>query len=145
MSNFNFNKVILGGRLTADPELKQTPSGIQVASFSIAVNRNRSKDADTQQADFINCVAWRNTAEFICSHFKKGSAICVTGSLQIRNWTDAQQQRRYVAEVVIDEAHFVDSKSESSAEYGAPAFATPREEATAAKFENLPSDDDLPF
>ena len=71
MSNFNFNKVILGGRLTADPEIKQTPSGIPVVTFSIAVNRNRSKDGDAQQADFINCVAWRNTAEFNSSHFKK--------------------------------------------------------------------------
>ena len=145
MANFNFNKVILGGRLTADPELKQTPSAIAVTSFSIAVNRRTTKEneAQAQNADFINCVAWRNTAEFICRYFKKGSSICVTGSLQTRNWTDGQGQKRYATEVVIDEAHFVDSKSESGAEFGAPAFSTPRE--AAPKFEELSNDDDLPF
>ena len=144
MANFNFNKVILGGRLTQDPELKQTPSAIAVTSFSIAVNRRSTKEneAQAQNADFINCVAWRNTAEFICRYFKKGSSICVTGSLQTRTWTDGQGAKRYATEVVIDEAHFVDSKGEAGPAFGAPAFASPE---AAPKFEELSNDDDLPF
>lgn len=146
MANFNFNKVILGGRLTADPELKQTPTGLAVVSFSIAVNRRSAKEAEAQgqNADFINCVAWRNTADFICRYFKKGSSICVTGSLQTRNWTDGQGQKRYATEVIVDEAHFVDSKAESgTGEFAAPTYATPRE--AAPNFQELGNDDDLPF
>ena len=89
MANFNLNKVILGGRLTAEPELKQTPSGVMVLSFSIAVNRAYRSKADDgqmgqQQADFINCVAWRERAEFIARYFHKGSSICVAGQIQTR-------------------------------------------------------------
>lgn len=95
MANFNLNKVILGGRMTADPELKMTSSGIPVTTFSIAVNRRfQSKSQDgqqqAQQADFINCTAWRNTAEFVTRYFRRGSSICVTGSIQTRSWTDQQ-------------------------------------------------------
>ena len=154
MSSLNLNKVILGGRLTADPELKQTPSGVAVVSFSIAINRRyQSKSADgaqAQQADFINVVAWRQTAEFISRYFRKGSAICITGSIQTRTWQDQQGQKRYATEVVADEAMFVDSKNESSSAggyapdtYNAPSYSsTP---ATAPKFEELKTDDDLPF
>ena len=110
MANFNFNKVILGGRITADAELKQTPSGIAVCSFSIAVNRRVAKDAE-QVADFINCQAWRSTAEFISKYFKKGSSICIVGQIQTRSWQDQQGNKRYVTEVVVDDAHFVDSKA----------------------------------
>lgn len=150
MANFNFNKVILGGRLTADPELRQTPQGIAVTSFSIAVNRPYSKNQEQQQADFINCVAWRSTAEFITRYFKKGSSICVMGSMQNRSWTDQQGQKRYATDVVVSEVNFVDSRNESgfsaapAAEgYGAPAFSSTEDEAP--KFEELSSDDDLPF
>ena len=156
MANFNFNKVMLGGRLTADPELKQTQSGIPVVTFTLAVNRrfqSRSNDAaGGQQADFISLVAWRQTAEFISKYFKKGSALCVTGSIQTRSWQDQQGQRRYATEVVVDEAMFVDSRNETGAAggytpdaYGAPApsFATP--DAGAPNFEELKADDDLPF
>ena len=83
MASLNLNKVILGGRLTADPELKTTPSGVNVCSFSLAVNRKVAKDAE-QKTDFITIQAWRQTAEFICKFFKKGSSICVVGSLQTR-------------------------------------------------------------
>ena len=142
MSNFNFNKVILGGRLTAVPELKQTPSGIKVCSFSIAVNRNRSKDSESQQADFINCVAWRQTADFIHNFFKKGSSICLTGSIQVRNWNDQQGNKRQTTEVIVDEAFFVDSKTEGAqGSFEAPSFQT----SQAPKFEEVASDDDLPF
>ena len=141
MANFNLNKVILGGRLTADPELKQTPQGVSVTTFSIAVNR-RGKEAQT---DFINCQAWRQTAEFICKFFKKGSSICVIGSIQTRSWTDQQNNKRIATEVIVDEANFVDSKADAPASsngYGdAPAFQTQQ----APKFEEIASDDDLPF
>ena len=109
MSNFNFNKVILGGRLTADPELKSTPGGLYVTTFSVAVNR-RGKD---QQTDFINVTAWRQTAEFVTRNFRKASGICIVGAIQTRSWTDPQGQKRYATEVVADEVFFVDSKSEA--------------------------------
>lgn len=133
MANFNLNKVILGGRLTADVELKQTPQGVSVCQFSIAVNR-KGKDAQT---DFINCVAWRQTAEFISRYFSKGSSICIMGNIQVRSWTDQQNNERYATEVIADEAYFVDSKGEVEA----PQFQTPPE----PKFEEVAKDDDLPF
>jgi len=158
MANLNLNKVILGGRLTADPELKQTNSGIPVCSFSVAVNRRvrqTEENSAQQTADFINCTAWRQTAEFISRYFHKGSSICVTGSIQTRSWTDQNGQKRYATEVVVDEAMFVDSKSESSGSYAAPsAPQTPNQysapayssQANAApKFEEISNDDDLPF
>ena len=150
MANFNFNKVILGGRLTADPELKTTTSGIVVTSFSIAVTRRFAKAADgqaNQQSDFINCVAWRNQAEFITRYFRKGSSICITGSLQTRTWTDQQNNKRYITEVVVDEVNFVDSKSDnnqyqnSADSFGAPSYATD----SAPDFEVITGDQDLPF
>ena len=114
MANFNFNKVILGGRLTADPELKTTTTGVSVTSFSIAVNRRFSgKNGEDNQADFINVTAWRQTAEFITRYFRKASSICVVGTIQTRSWTDNQGQKRYTTEVVADEAYFVDAKSET--------------------------------
>lgn len=114
MANFNFNKVILGGRLTSDPELKMTGSGIPVTSFTIAINRHyQSKNQEGgQQTDFIDVTAWRSNAEFITRYFKRGSSICVTGSLQKRAWTDQQGNKRYSTEVVVDEVFFVDSKGE---------------------------------
>ena len=154
MSSLNLNKVVLCGRLTADPELKQTQSGIAVVTFTLAVNRRfQSRTADqaqAQQADFINVVAWRQTAEFISKYFKKGSALCVTGSLQSRSWTDHNNQKRYATEVVVDEAMFVDSRNESAAPtgytpdaYTAPSFATPS--VGAPNFEEMKAEDDLPF
>ena len=139
MANFNLNKVILGGRMTADPELKQTPQGVSVTSFSIAVNR-RGKDAQT---DFINCVAWRQTADFICRFFKKGSSICITGSIQTRTWNDQQNNKRYATEVVAEEAFFVDAKADAPASFGTdvPVFQS----QPAPKLEEIASDDDLPF
>ncbi|MBQ7346946.1 MAG: single-stranded DNA-binding protein [Clostridia bacterium] len=154
MSSLNLNKVVLCGRLTADPELKQTTSGIAVVSFTLAVNRRYQAKANdgtqAQQADFINVVAWRQTAEFISRYFRKGSALCVTGSIQTRSWQDQQGQKRYATEVVADEAMFVDSKNEGGAvsgqyvdSYNAPSYSsTP---ASAPKFEELKTDDDLPF
>ena len=132
MANFNFNKVILGGRLTADPELKQTPQGTSVTTFSVAVNRGYRNSDNTTTADFINCVAWRSTAEFISRSFKKGNSICVVGSVQNRNWTDNNGQKHYVTEVVVDEANFVDSRKESG--------YTPNENNTPAYSNNNSND-----
>ena len=141
MANFNINKVILGGRLTADPELKQTPQGVSVTQFSIAVNRKPVKDKETQ-TDFINCVAWRQTAEFICKFFKKGSSICISGSVQTRSWTDQQNNKRFATEIIADEAFFVDGKSDNAAsEPGAPTFTATQ----APQFEDVAPDEDLPF
>lgn len=149
MSCLNLNKVVLAGRLTADPELKQTTSGISVVSFTIAVNRKYSKEQ--QQPDWISVIAWRQTAEFISRYFKKGSAICIVGAIQTRSWQDQQGQKRYSTDVVADEAMFVDSKSENqpvtngadapgSIGYVPEAYAS-----TAPKFEEIPPDADLPF
>ena len=153
MSSLNLNKVILCGRLTADPELKQTTNGVAVVSFSLAVNRRyQTKSADgaqSQQTDFINVVAWRQTAEFISRYFHKGSALCLTGSIQTRTWQDQQGQKRYATEVVADEEMFVDSKNDSNAggyapdNYNAPSYSSAPN--TAPKFEELKTDDDLPF
>ena len=129
MANFYLNKVILGGRLTADPELKTTPQGNSVTSFSIAVNR-KGKDAGT---DFINCVAWRSTAEVISKYFKKGNSICVDGELQTRSF-EQNGQTRSVTEIKVNEIYFVDGKND------APKFETPN----APKFEEI-QDDDCPF
>lgn len=152
--SLNLNKVVLAGRVTADIELKQTPSGVSVASFSIAVNRRYvSKGSDTQaqpQADFINVTAWRTTAEFISKYFHKGSAICITGSIQTRKWQDQQGNNRYSTEVVADEAMFVESKSDASQgsyspeAFGAPSFSSGA--GDAPKFEDVNTDDSmLPF
>lgn len=145
MANLNLNKVILGGRLTADVELKQTPSGVPVCSFSLAVNRKHSKDSE-QQTDFINCVAWRNTAEFISKYFRKGSSLCAIGSVQTRSWTDNNGQKRYATEVVVDEALFVDSKNEGETQ-GAASYADALGSVAPKKDDltELSENDDLPF
>ena len=150
----SLNKAILIGNLTADPELKQTPSGISVVSFTIAINRRyQSKNAaDGQQtADFINIVAWRQTAEFVTRYFKKGKPILVCGSIQSRSYTDGQGNKRYITEVVADEVGFVESKADAnggSSQYTPDAYTTPsysNTDAIAPKFEAVSDEDDLPF
>lgn len=146
MANLNINKVLIGGRITADPELKTTPSGTPVTSFTVAVNR-RYKQGEEQKADFFNVTAWRHTAEFVTRYFKKASSICIAGSLQNRNWTDDNGQKHYVTEIVADEAYFVDSKAESASEapreYIPSSYTAP---ADAPNFEPLSADDpDFPF
>lgn len=147
MANFNFNKVILGGRLTADPELKTTQSGIAVVSFSIAVNRRYKNASQQTEADFFNVTAWRSTAELVSRYFRKGSSICVVGTIQNSTWTDQQNVKHYRTDIVADEVMFVDSRSESGASddagFAAPSFSTPA--ANAPKFEEIKTDDDLPF
>lgn len=140
----SLNKVILIGNLTADPELKQTPNGISVVGFTIAINRRKAKDAEKAQAYFVNIVAWRQTAEFVSRYFKKGKPICVCGSIQSRSYTDNQGNKRYVTEVLAGEVGFVESKSEpapNSATYIPDAYTA----APYPQFEDVPDDGDLPF
>ena len=111
------NKVFLMGRLAADPEMRQTPSGVAVTTFTIAVNRRFSKDGQTQ-ADFIRCTAWRQQAEFICKFFKKGSMICVIGNIQTRSWDGQDGKKQFATDVVVDEVYFTGSKSESGSTGG---------------------------
>lgn len=125
MASFNFCKVIIGGRLTVEPELKTTPSGIAVTSFSVAVNRKSSGNQESQ-ADFFNVTAWRQTAEFVTKYFHKASSICIVGTLQNRTWTDQQGQKRFATDIVADEVHFVDAKSEMPQQYAPPAWNTPQ-------------------
>jgi single-strand DNA-binding protein len=150
MANLSYNKVILGGRLTATPELKSTQSGTKVTSFSIAVNRRGAKDGE-QTADFINCVAWKERAELICKFFVKGSSILVEGELQTRKWKDNQGNDRNATEVIVSQVHFVDSKNESptattyagnSVSSATPSYAPV---AKPPQFEDYGSDDSLPF
>ena len=134
MANFNFNKVILGGRLTADPELKTTQSGISVTQFSIAVNR-KVKQGANQETDFFNITAWRQTAEFVARYFKKGSSICIVGVLQNSSWTDQHGQKHYRTDIVADEVMFVDSKGEQQGQ-SSPA---------APNWTEVSADEGLPF
>ena len=106
------NKVILMGRLTKDVEIRQTPNKLSVARFTIAVNRRFAKDGG-QQADFINCIAWRKTGEFIARYFQKGSMIAIVGSIQTRSWDGNDGKKQYATEVIVDEAYFTGSKAES--------------------------------
>ena len=136
----SFNKVILIGNLTAAPELKKTASGVSVTSFTIAVNRRFAKDGQ-QQTDFINIVAWRQTAEFVARYFNKGKPILICGQLQTRSWTDQNGQKHYATEVVADEASFVENKS-ASADAGAPA---PSYCGDSQGFVEVGDDEELPF
>lgn len=133
MANFNFNKVIIGGRLTADPELKTTQSGIAVTQFSVAVNR-KAKPGANQETDFFNVTAWRQTAEFVSRYFHKGSSICIVGVLQNSSWTDQNGQKHSRTDIVADEVMFVDSKGEGQA--SSPA---------APQWTEVSTDEGLPF
>lgn len=107
------NHIVLMGRLTRDPELRRTGNGTAVASFSIAVDRDFSgNDGGEKETDFIDAIAWRNTAEFISKHFTKGRMAVVSGRLQIRHWTDKEGNKRRSAEVVADNVYFADSKKD---------------------------------
>ena len=108
------NRVILMGRLTAIPELKTTQSGNSVTSFSVAVDRNYVKQGEERKADFINCVAWRNTAEFICRYFGKGSMIAVEGQLQTRTYQAKDGSNRYVTEVMVDNVSFTGERRDDN-------------------------------
>ena len=155
------NKIILMGRFTQDPELKTTPSGAMVTSFALAVDRDfGNRDGGEKQTDFIDCVAWRQTAEFVSKYFTKGRMAVVSGRLQIRDWTDREGGKRRSAEVVVDNVYFGDSRrdnndsgnyggnsygssyGDSSRSYSAPASSAP----SANTFAELDDGDgELPF
>lgn len=139
MANLNLNKVIIGGRLSSDPEQKTTQSGLSVVSFSVAVNR-KTKQGEEQKADFFNVTAWRQTADFVARYFKKGSSICIVGSLQTSSWTNQKGEKQYRTDIVADEVMFVDSKSEGNNSAQGATFG-----GVQPKFEDVPTDGDLPF
>ena len=142
------NVVVLSGRLTQDPELKTTPNGISVCSFSIAVER-RFKSGEERQSDFINIVTWRSSAEFVSKYFKKGQMIAIRGSIQTRRYQDKDGNSRTAFEVVADDVQFADfaRREGDSAPAAAPA-ATPASysNASAGDFTSIDDvDEDLPF
>lgn len=132
------NKVVLIGRFVKDPELRATQGGTSVASFTLAVDRDYKGQDGEKQTDFINCVAWKQTAEFISHWFKKGNLVCVEGSIQTRSWKDNDGNNRYATEVVVDRSHFVESKKEAAEQAEVETMPT-------ESFAPLGQDDDLPF
>ncbi len=150
------NHIVLMGRLTRDPELRRTGSGVAVASFTLAVDRDFAAQGAEKETDFVDIVAWRNTAEFVSRYFTKGRMAVVTGRLQIRNWTDKEGNKRRSAEVVADNVYFGDSKRDGAASGGfdqtpsypqAPAYQAPANPAPSASGFSMLEDDDseLPF
>lgn len=120
------NQIIIMGRLTRDPELRRTGSGLAVASFSVAVERDfPNKETGEKEVDFINCVAWRQTGEFVSKWFAKGSMIVVSGRLQIRNWTDKDGNKRNTAEIVAENVYFGESKKSSDNNQTTPTYTLP--------------------
>lgn len=132
------NNIIIMGRLTRDPELRATKSGTSVASFTLAVDRDYADDEGRRETDFIDCVAWRATAEFVSKYFQKGSMAVVNGRLQLRDWTDKDGNKRRNAEVLVGSVYFGESKRDQAKE---------PEAAPAKRFSELSEDDDgeLPF
>ena len=140
------NHITIMGRLTRDPEMRRTGSGVPVTSFTIACDRDFSGKGSEKETDFIDITAWRNTAEFVNSYFSKGRMCVVSGRLQIRSWTDKDGNKRKSAEVVADNVYFADSKKEESGSYIAPNFGTGSAPAPVSDFHMLDDDDSqLPF
>ena len=125
------NRICIMGRLTAAPELRYTQSNTPVASFTLAVDRDYQQGGSEKQTDFIPCVAWRGTAEFVSKYFTKGSMAVVSGRLQLRDWTDKDGNKRRTAEVVADNIYFGESKK--------------RDTSPDVQFEEIPDDGELPF
>ncbi|MBQ6165264.1 MAG: single-stranded DNA-binding protein [Clostridia bacterium] len=147
------NSAIIMGRLTFDPELSTTSTGLSYTKFTVAVDRGYVKPGEQKKTDFIRCVAWRQQAEFITKYFRKGSMIAVQGSIQVRNYEDRNGIKREQAEIIVDNVSFCGSKSESGTS-GAPMSNAPSAPAEAPAYGNgtaddfaqaLPPDDDLPF
>ncbi|MGI5906349.1 MAG: single-stranded DNA-binding protein [Candidatus Pararuminococcus gallinarum] len=146
------NKAILVGRITADPELRHTPNNIAVTSFTVAVNRPYSRNAE-RQTDFIDIVAWRSTAEFVCRYFHKGNAIAIDGRIQVSNYTDKDGNKRRRFEVLADNVSFVEGKNASGASPAASGEPVQSQAGVPVSFESGNMDDfeeidlgdDLPF
>lgn len=152
------NNVVLMGRLTADPELRHTPNGIAVTSFTLAVGRSYSKAGSEKATDFIDIVAWRNTAEFVSRYFAKGQLVAVEGSIQTRTYQDKDGNNRKAFEIVASNVHFAEAKREQSGSYNnfdrEPSTTSYQQsENTISSFDNgnvddfreISTDDDLPF
>ncbi|MCI8809728.1 MAG: single-stranded DNA-binding protein [Oscillibacter sp.] len=114
------NKIVIMGRLTRDPELRRIQNGTPVTSFTLAVDRDFKSQSGEKETDFIDCVAWRNTAEFVSKYFTKGRMAIAEGRLQIRGWTDRDGNKRRSAEVIVENVYFGDSKRDSGGDYGGP-------------------------
>ena len=154
------NHIVVMGRLTRDPELRRTGSGIAVTSFTVAVDRDFSnKESGERETDFIDCVAWRSTGEFVSKYFTKGSMAVVSGRLQIRDWTDREGGKRRSAEVVADNVYFGESKRRDGGDTSrpaAPSASAPAHRGSYGGYDNVPQggsafseldddDGDLPF
>ena len=146
------NKIILMGRLTRDPELRRTGSGTAVTSFSLAVDRDFKSQGGDKETDFIDIVAWRNTAEFVSKYFTKGRMAVVEGRLQMRDWTDKDGNKRRTAEVVADNVYFGDTKREGGDYNAAPAYSAPAGRSNTASYSGMSDfaeigeeDGELPF
>lgn len=138
------NMVALMGRLTFEPEVRTTPSGVSVMHFQIACDRSYQKSGQDRQADFIDCVAWRQTAEFISRYFHKGSMIAIEGTLQTSSYTDKNGNQRKQVEVLANNVSFCGSKSETGSAAGSQANPN-YSSADNSDFDGIPDDDDLPF
>lgn len=138
------NVCCLMGRLVADPELRHTPNGVSVTSFTIAVDRSYTPKGQEKQTDFISIVAWRGTAEFCEKFFKKGQLIAVQGSIQTRKYTDREGNKRTAFEVVADNVHFAEPKRDSS-NNNTYTHGTDVDTQDTGDFQEIPSYDDLPF
>ena len=155
----SLNKIFLIGNMVADPELKQTPNGVPVTSFRIAVNRKFARQGEQQQTDFFDVVCWRQQAEFVCKWFSKGKPILIIGAMQSRTWADQNEQKRYNWEVIADEVTFVERKNDTQPN-GNVASSLPEPPAgypsasvqttltstiPAGNYEEVSPDDELPF
>lgn len=156
------NVAVIMGRLAADPELRHTPNGVAVTSFTLAVDRSYARAGTERQTDWIDVVAWRQTAEFVCKYFTKGQLMAVTGSIQTRNYEDRNGNKRKAVEIQATEVNFASSKREGGSMGGDPSYGQPRASAPAQPaafsepapayssgssedFEEIMGDDDLPF
>lgn len=142
------NRILIMGRLTRDPELRRTPTGTAVTSFTLAVDRDFKEQDSSRKADFIECVGWRGTAEFIAKHFSKGKPAVVDGRLQIREWKDKDGNNRKSAEVIADSVYFADSKPNTQeGNYAADVAKYKGVSVTAEDFDEIEEDDGdtLPF
>ncbi len=156
------NVAVIMGRLAADPELRHTPNGVAVTSFTLAVDRSYARAGTERQTDWIDVVAWRQTAEFVCKYFTKGQLMAVTGSIQTRNYEDRNSNKRKAVEIQATEVNFASSKREGGSMGGDPSYGQPRASAPAQPaafsepapayssgssedFEEILGDDDLPF
>ena len=144
------NVVALMGRLTSDPELRHTQTGIAITKFTIAVQRSFVRPGEERKSDFIDIVAWRSTAEFVCTYFKKGQLVALDGAIQTGTYQDKDGNKRKSFEVIASNVHFAESKKDSFPENGGRSFIENKTETkyssgTDSDFQEIQSDDDLPF